>query len=581
MRKSGIGIVGNVSWGSHICLFYESEFDLLDILIPYFKSGLESNEYCLWITNEPLTVEKARDAIKARINKFDEYERKGQVEIVEAESWYKSSGIFEADVVLEAWARKEYHALKAGFDGLRCAGDTSWLKRKDWKRFLEYEARAHTTNGRYRMLTICSYPLTRCRVERVFDLVNYHKLALLKRKNKWILIEGSENKKAETLLRESEQRWRFIVQNTPDIFLTVSSSGKILSTNRAVLNIVKREITGKKIYDFIAPEYNSVLKKALDNVFKKGESKNCILFGTGSRGPRTAWYETMIVPIKHKGNVMASTLILRDITRQKRAEDAFSEANERLKTIIENINDIIFQLTPQGMITYVSPRTKELSGFNPQELIGKHLKCITPEEEVPKALKALKEVASGNSLRNFEITLFDARKKPVPVEINISPVRVNGKITAVQGVIRNIKERREAEKKLQIERAYLNKLFEECMMAIVMADKKGKIIKTNNEFNRMFGYKPEEVHGQPLDKLVVPRNSYRRALSITKRVARGERLSFRAVRCRKDGSRINVRVLASPIIVGGKLKAIYGIYQLENNISQPQLHQPRRECVSG
>ena len=55
LRKIGIGVVGDVPWGSHFFMFYETKEDLLDTLVPYFKAGLESGELCLWVVSEPLT----------------------------------------------------------------------------------------------------------------------------------------------------------------------------------------------------------------------------------------------------------------------------------------------------------------------------------------------------------------------------------------------------------------------------------------------------------------------------------------------------------------------------------------------
>ena len=52
LRKSGIDIIGDISWGTHFCQFYQTKEDLMDMLIPYFKAGLENNEFCLWITSQ-------------------------------------------------------------------------------------------------------------------------------------------------------------------------------------------------------------------------------------------------------------------------------------------------------------------------------------------------------------------------------------------------------------------------------------------------------------------------------------------------------------------------------------------------
>jgi signal transduction histidine kinase len=69
LRKTGISVVGDIPWGTHFCHFYETKQDLLDILVPYFKAGLESKEFCLWVVSnsELLTVEEAQGAERRRV----------------------------------------------------------------------------------------------------------------------------------------------------------------------------------------------------------------------------------------------------------------------------------------------------------------------------------------------------------------------------------------------------------------------------------------------------------------------------------------------------------------------------------
>ena len=70
--KTGIDVVGDVAaWGAHFCLFYETKNDLLDTLVSYCKSGLESDEYCMWIVAEPLRNEEARAVLKDAVPKLD------------------------------------------------------------------------------------------------------------------------------------------------------------------------------------------------------------------------------------------------------------------------------------------------------------------------------------------------------------------------------------------------------------------------------------------------------------------------------------------------------------------------------
>ena len=63
-RDMGIGLLGEMPWGTHLCLFYETKEDLTDILVPYFKAGLQNNEFCMWITCDPSVISKPKEQWK-------------------------------------------------------------------------------------------------------------------------------------------------------------------------------------------------------------------------------------------------------------------------------------------------------------------------------------------------------------------------------------------------------------------------------------------------------------------------------------------------------------------------------------
>jgi len=82
-RKSGIKVIGDVPWGTHFCQFYRTKEDLIDILVPYFKTGLENNEFCMWITSTPLKVKEAKAALGEVVKDLEERISKGQIEILD------------------------------------------------------------------------------------------------------------------------------------------------------------------------------------------------------------------------------------------------------------------------------------------------------------------------------------------------------------------------------------------------------------------------------------------------------------------------------------------------------------------
>src|SRR6185295_8143956 len=83
LRKTGISVVGDVPWGTHYCHFYETKQDLLDTLVPYFKAGLESREFCLWVVSnsELLTVEEAKGALAQAVPDLERHLLEENIEI--------------------------------------------------------------------------------------------------------------------------------------------------------------------------------------------------------------------------------------------------------------------------------------------------------------------------------------------------------------------------------------------------------------------------------------------------------------------------------------------------------------------
>jgi len=131
--KSGIDAIGDmVAWGAHFCLFYETKEDLLDALISYCKSGLENNEYCLWVVTEPLTIEEATAALREEVDDFDKHLAEDRIGIVSANDFFLQGGKFDRERVAEAMVSKLSAVSARGYAGVRLTGDTSWVTKKDW-----------------------------------------------------------------------------------------------------------------------------------------------------------------------------------------------------------------------------------------------------------------------------------------------------------------------------------------------------------------------------------------------------------------------------------------------------------------
>src|SRR5512136_777254 len=94
-RSSGIPLIGDCPWGTHFCVFYRTPEDLIELLVPYFQAGLAHDEFCMWITSQPLAAGEATEALRQAVGNLDAYIEKGQIEILDYDRWYLRDGRFD------------------------------------------------------------------------------------------------------------------------------------------------------------------------------------------------------------------------------------------------------------------------------------------------------------------------------------------------------------------------------------------------------------------------------------------------------------------------------------------------------
>ena len=213
-RHTGITVIGDVPWGTHFCQFYQDKQDLIDLLVPYFKAGLENNEFCMWVTSEPLASAEAKAALAANVENLERYIADGQLEILHHGDSYTVSGKFESDRALQGLIDRVETATRRGFAGLRMTGNTFWLEKSDWQAFTEYEAAVNAVIGKYRVLALCAYSLSKCGAIEIMDVISNHAFALMKRAGKWERIDSAERKKVGVSLLDSEERLRMAIAST-------------------------------------------------------------------------------------------------------------------------------------------------------------------------------------------------------------------------------------------------------------------------------------------------------------------------------------------------------------------------------
>lgn len=231
LTTTGVSVLGNMRWGSHVCIFYDSKEDLLDAVIPYFKVGLESNEFCLWAPSAPVTPEEGRAALTRRLSDFDRHLALGNMEIIPAHEWYLKGDQFALERITAAWDEKLRGALANGYDGLRVCGNAFWLHTKYWNGFCDYERQLNTSIDGKRMTVLCTYPMAVSGAAEVLEVARAHQFAVARRNGQWELVESVPAPATDHSLtpREREVLWW-------------AAQGKSASKIGEILHITKRTV---------------------------------------------------------------------------------------------------------------------------------------------------------------------------------------------------------------------------------------------------------------------------------------------------------------------------------------------------
>lgn len=344
LRQTGIPIADEMPWGTHFCQFYQIQQDLLDILIPYFKAGLENNEFCIWVTSEFLTKEEVLRVLKKNIPKFPKFFKSGQIEVFPYTDWYLKQGKFEMERVLEMWVAKHDEGLSRGFDGMRVSGNPFWIdNKKDWDDFASYEARINQVIGSYNLLVLCTYSLDKCHANEVIDVVTNHQFALIKRK-RWEFIETAEQRQAKEVIIAQQRQLQTILDSAPALIFYKDKQNRFLQVNNAcakAMGMSKQDVEGKSAFDIYPRKQAMAFWKDDLAVIKSGKPKIGIIEPAQIKD-RTRWFQTDKIPYRNeKGDIIGVIGFATDITERKtleaRKDEFISIASHELKTPVATI----------------------------------------------------------------------------------------------------------------------------------------------------------------------------------------------------------------------------------------------------
>jgi PAS domain S-box-containing protein len=339
LRNTGIRNVDALPRGTHLCQFYETREDLLDILVPYFAAGLEGNELCVWITSEPLLAPEAHQAMTEAVPRFDSYVQTQQMQIVPHSDWYLQGDSFSQQKAVEAASRITALADR-GYSGLRASGNLGWLQKPAWNDFTRYEGVVDSLVGGHDAMTICSYPLGMCGVRESLDVMSHHRLALIKHQTEWQVVDNTGQARTAAALKQTEEEYRHLFESTQDgIEVIDGSTGRIVLANQAAARMFGFDTPGDMVgidpLDRIpAQDRARVARMMSEDMFEK-DMHRVVEIRALSKDGTTVWLSAIGIRTECRGR-LAGLISLRDVTDRKKAEEELQRSLGTLERTVES-----------------------------------------------------------------------------------------------------------------------------------------------------------------------------------------------------------------------------------------------------
>ncbi len=314
-----------------------------------------------------------------------------------------------------------------------------------------------------------------------------------------------------------------VIQSLPVPLFIIDKNHRVIHWNKAIeyyTGIKEEDAFGKNMHwkAFYTQERpclaDLILDKKLDELDKwYPEKVEKTIFGSGgyeavhfypNLKESGAWLYINAAPIKdEKGETIGAIETFEDITDKKIAQKELLRSHAHYQHLVENINDVLFSMDLNGIITYVSPVIKKMSGYSPEEVEGKHFSVFVHPDDLIKAKKGFAERAMGIFKDNcFRVISKDGSIRYI--RTSQTPVLTKNKITGFNYIMTDITDYQLAVMALNKSEEKFRGVAERSSDLIFLAEKTGVVTYAAPSIKTILGYSPEEFAGKKPEDFIHP-----------------------------------------------------------------------------
>jgi two-component system sensor histidine kinase/response regulator len=304
----------------------------------------------------------------------------------------------------------------------------------------------------------------------------------------------TERKRGENVLRESQERWRSLVENMPGYVTHINREGTVLFLNRSEF-IDAESAVGTSVFDMLPPEYRDLVRQKVNDVFQTGKP-DIYELGTSHPEGGVIWHNIQAAPVWHNGQVDSLIFISTDITESKVAEDALRASESRLRAMNDASPFGIFLTDAQGDCLYTNRVYQQMSGLRMEETLGKGWsRAVHPEDRewVSKNwYDAARERKPYDNIFRYQhiegVTLW--------VRERAAEIKDGEVLLGYVGTVEDITERKMVQEALSQERNLLRTVIDHLPDYIFVKDTEGRFTLSNMAHARAAQSSTENLIGK-------------------------------------------------------------------------------------